>query len=429
MANNAPMAATPQHSSPSHLSLVVKTVELHLPADFELIKHLPTNGTAFIRDGEGLVGLGVRAVLSATGEQRMDSLAEQWAQLVGRATISDPTPGPGRGLLAFGSIAFDATSKAASTLTVPHQILGYKDGRAWLTTIETNDFVPPAQLGPEWLASEYPVRKVQLENGAQSASGFMQSVDAALANIDAGKAEKIVLARDLTAQVAVDFDPRYALAGLAHRYPSCWTYWVNGTFGASPELLVRVFHKQVSARVLAGTAARGTDPGIDRAIATALTNSVKNRHEHSLAVQSLLAALEPFCANLDSDSEPFSLALPNLWHLASDVQGLLRDNATVLQLANALHPTAAVAGTPTQAAQAIIRQLEPFDRGCYAGPVGWIGADGDGEWAIALRGATVANGTLTAYAGCGIVDGSNAAAELAETDLKFKPITQALLGE
>lgn len=409
--------------------LWVKTVELHLPSDFQLSKHLPQNGTAFLRDGEGLVGLGKRATLSATGAHRMTLLAQQWTEIVASATVEDPTPGPGRGLLAFGSIAFDAQSAVASTLTVPHQILGYKDGRAWLTTIETQDFVASSELSSEWNPNGYAVRKVQLEAGAQSGAGFMQSVESALTAIDEGTVEKVVLARDLAAQVGVDFDPRYALERLGHSYPSCWTYWVNGAFGASPELLVRVFHKQVSARVLAGTAARGTDPGIDRAISTALLNSAKNRHEHSLAVQSLLGTLEPFCVNLDSDSEPFSLALPNLWHLASDVQGLLKQDASVIQLANALHPTAAVAGTPTGAAQDLIRDLEPFDRGCYAGPVGWIGADGDGEWAIALRGATIIDGRLTAFAGCGIVDGSNPAAELAETELKFKPITQALLGE
>ena len=417
-------------------ALHVKTVELHLPTAFNLSRHLPKQGMAFIRDGEGLVGFGSRLVLSATGENRMEKLGQQWERTISAATVTDSTPGPGRGLIAFGSIAFDQTSKVPSTLTVPHQVLGVKDGRAWLTTIELADFEAPTELNAAWLASgsvatqdsenAYPVATVNLEPGSQSAKLFEASVDSALASIGAGVVKKVVLARDLKACVGVDFDPRYAIERLAQRYPSCWTYWVNGMFGASPELLVRVYHKQVSARVLAGTAARGTDPGIDRAIATALTNSAKNRYEHSLAVQSLIQALEPFCVELNSDEEPFSLALPNLWHLASDVQGMLHQNHSVLDLAKALHPTAAVAGTPTLEAQSLIRELEPFDRGGYSGPVGWIGADGDGEWAIALRGANLANGTLTAFAGCGIVEGSSAAAELAETDLKFRPITQAL---
>jgi menaquinone-specific isochorismate synthase len=137
-------------------------------------------------------------------------------------------------------------------------------------------------------------------------------------------------------------------------------------------------------------------------------------------------ALEPFCTQVDADPTPFSLALPNVWHLASDVHGVLRENASVLDVAAALHPTAAVAGTPTAAAQALIAELEAIDRGRYAGPIGWIGADGDGEWAIALRGAQIEGQTIRAFAGCGIVAGSEPDAELSETELKFRPIREAL---
>jgi menaquinone-specific isochorismate synthase len=120
------------------------------------------------------------------------------------------------------------------------------------------------------------------------------------------------------------------------------------------------------------------------------------------------------------------LALPDLWHLASDVYGKLKNNISVLDLAAYLHPTAAVAGTGRAAAQALIAELEPFDRGGYAGPVGWIGADGDGEWAIALRGGFIEENVLTAFAGCGLVAESEPAAELAETELKFAPVRGAL---
>jgi menaquinone-specific isochorismate synthase len=197
-------------------------------------------------------------------------------------------------------------------------------------------------------------------------------------------------------------------------------------FGASPELLVRVAHRQVSARVLAGTAGRGTDPAIDAAISAALATSEKNTTEHAFAVDSLVKSLNPFCTQVDADPKPFSLALPNLWHLASDVHGVLRTDASVLDLAAALHPTAAVAGTPRLEAQRLLAKLEGLDRGRYAGPVGWIGADGDGEWAIALRGAQIEGETIRAFAGGGIVAGSEPEAELAETELKFQPMRDAL---
>jgi Isochorismate synthase len=143
-------------------------------------------------------------------------------------------------------------------------------------------------------------------------------------------------------------------------------------------------------------------------------------------VQSVLDALRPHSPNLASSESPFALKLPNLWHLATDVAGTLNDGLTSLDLVAALHPTAAVAGTPTPDALRLIAELEPFDRGRYAGPVGWVGADGDGEWAIALRGAQVSpTGDITAYAGCGIVAESDPQRELAESKMKLRPIVEA----
>ena len=145
----------------------------------------------------------------------------------------------------------------------------------------------------------------------------------------------------------------------------------------------------VTARVLAGTFPRGTDAGDDAAASVALAHSDKDLDEHRYAIQSVLDSLAPHTRELRADAEPFALELPNLWHLATDVAGELSDHASALDLVAALHPTAAVAGTPTDAAIKLIRRLEPFDRGRYAGPVGWVAANGDGEWAIALRCAQI----------------------------------------
>lgn len=407
-------------------TLFVKTIPVSLPADFKLINALPIEGQAFIRNEEGMVGRGTLLTLTATGPGRMESLAQQWKTICAQAVITDPTSGTGHGLVAFGALAFADDSSALSSLVIPRQILGMRDGRAWLTVIDVEDFETPTGIDAHWFTTEYAHVPVNFHPGELAETGFERNVDEALARISAGKLSKVVLARDLIADVGETFDPRSAILRMANRYPTCWTYWVNGMFGASPELLVRVAHKEVSARVLAGTAGRGTDPEVDRAISQALAGSAKNTHEHKLAVDSLVKALEPYCDEIQADEKPFSLALPNLWHLASDVRGVVSDDSSVLDLAAALHPTAAVAGTPRDVAQLLIGELEPFDRGTYAGPVGWIGANGDGEWAIALRGAQLQDGKLTAFAGCGIVQGSDAAAELAETDLKFKPIRQAL---
>ena len=180
----------------------------------------------------------------------------------------------------------------------------------------------------------------------------------------------------------------------------------------------------MSARVLAGSAARGADATADATAASTLSASRKDVEEHSFAIRSVLDALGPLSTALTA-RPPYALRLPNLWHLASDVTGTLRGGSSALDLVAALHPTAAVAGSPTAAALDLIAELEPFDRGRYAGPVGWVDAHGDGEWAIALRCAQVDGETVTAYAGAGIVAGSDPARELAETALKLRPIVEA----
>ena len=159
-------------------------------------------------------------------------------------------------------------------------------------------------------------------------------------------------------------------------------------------------------------------------VSLSLLGSRKDRDEHGLARASVVRALAPHTSSLEA-GEPFALELPNLWHLATDLHGELSDGSNALDLVAALHPTAAVGGTPTDRAVATIAELEPFDRGRYAGPVGWIDGNGSGEWAIALRSAQVADGTVTAYAGAGIVGDSVPAQELAETELKLRPIVGA----
>ena len=406
------------------MSIRLSTVAID-QENFALLEHLPQNPMVYIRGGQGLVGWGEAVRLEAKWPNRIEQLAEQWRSLTADAQVDDRVNLPGTGLVAFGSIAFADQSETSSALIVPKILLGVRDGRVWLTTVEGFEAESSFWQEPAAYADNAPV---SFASGHQTPEGFKDSVTRAVAAIAAGKLEKTVLARDIVGQLTPGFDVRSTLARLASRFPTCWVYSVDGLIGASPELLVRVAHGQVSARVLAGTAGRGTDPEVDKAISAALAASAKNTTEHAFAVDSLVQTLKPFCEHVDADPKPFSLALPNLWHLASDVHGVLRDEASVLDLAAALHPTAAVAGTPRLEAQDLIAELEPFDRGRYAGPVGWIGADGDGEWAIALRGAQIeAGGTaIRAFAGCGIVAGSEPEAELAETELKFSPMREAL---
>jgi menaquinone-specific isochorismate synthase len=240
-----------------------------------------------------------------------------------------------------------------------------------------------------------------------------------------------VLARDVVGSIPGGADLRRLVRALAHDYPDTWTFAVDGLVGASPETLVTVNDGQLTARVLAGTTPRGTDHDDDAAASASLAHSAKDLNEHRFAVQSVIDTLSPHARDIEADAEPFALELPNLWHLATDVAGSITNGASALDLVAVMHPTAAVAGTPTDAAIAAIRTLEPFDRGRYAGPVGWVDGNGDGEWAIALRCAQIgaADGErirVTAHAGAGIVAGSAPETELLETRVKLRPIIDAL---
>jgi len=349
----------------------------------------------------------------------MVDAAEAWKRVAASAEVTDPLALPGTGLVAFGAFAFSDTSSSTSVLIVPNIILGRRNGVSWITRINSDAPLPPAT--PAGL--EY---RVTLRPGALSPEGYNEAVRTAVDRINRGDLSKAVLARDLVGRLPSGADLRLITAELSLGYPDCWTFAVDGLIGSSPETLIRADHGTVSARVLAGSRARGVDALSDQDAAVALATSTKDQDEHQYALQSLLTSLRPHSRNVTTSELPFTLKLPNLWHLASDVEGELTDGSTSLDLIAALHPTAAVAGTPTPAALALIDELEPFDRGRYAGPVGWVGADGDGEWAVALRCAEVsASGDITAYAGAGIVADSDAEMELAETRMKFRPIVEA----
>ena len=406
--------------------LSVVTHEISAPEGFDITRHLPENPLVFIRNGQGIIGYGEAARFEASGEKRIEQLAAHWKEQVSLAAVQDPLQFQGTGLVGLGSITFSAESEQSSVLVVPRIVLGFRDGRVWLTKI-TPEGESEASADFYKQAMNYRINsKVQFVEGSLTSQGFLKAAAKAISKIRSGGIQKVVLAREIMGQLPESFDIRRSIADLAKKYPSCWVYSVAGNFGASPELLVRVSHGQVSARVLAGTTARGDSPESDVAQSNALVASEKNLSEHRFAVDSMVEKLKPFCLTVDSDEKPFSLALPDVWHLASDVYGKLKNSISVLDLAAFLHPTAAVAGTPRVDAQRLILDLEPFDRGGYAGPVGWIGADGDGEWAIALRGGYIEENVVTAFAGCGLVADSEPELELAETDLKFTPIRSVL---
>ncbi|MEV4951731.1 isochorismate synthase [Paenarthrobacter nitroguajacolicus] len=409
----------------------------------------------------GLVGYGELTRFNATGPERFLEADIWWRHLILEAEITDHVEVPGTGPVAFGSFAFSKTSPHVSRLILPELVVGIRDGRAWATQL-TFDDGPLTEAGvlasvDRWLTEPEPNgdgsaaggsdvglspeavaadgSAGHLSRGSLSEAAWMQAVSNGVEEIRAGKLEKLVLARDVVANLPEGVNAAEVLRQLAARYRECWTYGVDGLVGATPEMLIQVEGRTAQARVLAGTLDRRDADGMDGSpmeyAERVLAGSEKQRHEHEIAIDSLTRQLAPFSEAMNSHSEPFILELPNVWHLASDVKAELADIEghvpTCLALINALHPTAAVCGTPTLIAGALIRKLEHLDRGPYAGPVGWLDAAGNGEWGIALRGAVIEDAnTVRLYAGCGIVEGSQPEAELAETWAKFRPMLEAL---
>jgi menaquinone-specific isochorismate synthase len=412
--------------------LFVRSVAVPDPGD--LLGHLPQpDAVAWVHHGAGLVGWGEAArVTLPAGEDRFTA-GEKWHRsLFEAADIDDRVRVRGSGPVAFGTFTFDASSEG-SVLIVPRVLLGRDGhGQAWLTTV-TGEREPDLRaLGwpaePQSLLARPPA-SVRWHDGSLPGPQWEQAVAEGVAAIKAGSLRKVVLAQDLFATSSDPIDVRALLRRLASRYPDCFTFACDGMVGATPELLIRQTGRQVSALVLAGTTPRGGDPVEDEALGSALLASAKNTEEHAYAVASMREALEPLCDELDSQSRPTLIKLPNLQHLGTWVRGTLATDGTprsALGLAAAVHPTAAVCGTPTGTAFELIRELEHMDRERYAGPVGWVDADGNGEWGIALRCAQVSGRVARLFAGCGIVAGSDPAAELAEAQVKFRPMRGAL---
>jgi menaquinone-specific isochorismate synthase len=410
--------------------LLVRTVAITDPGD--LLARIPQPDlVAWVHHGAGLAGWGeaIRVTLPA-GDDRFTA-AEKWLRSVfDSLDVDDRVRVRGSGPVAFGTFTFDASSDG-SVLIVPRTVLGRDGrGRAWLTTVTERGEVPatwppPASSGPAAPTG------IRWRDGSLPGPCWEQAVAKAVATIKAGGLRKVVLARDVFATADEPIDARVLLQRLAARYPDCFAFACDGMLGATPELLVRRAGHQVSALVLGGTLPRGANPAEDKALGEELLASAKNNEEHAYAVESIRDALGLLCETLEVEARPSLLKFPNLQHLGTQVRGTLADGQALrsaLALAAAVHPPAAVCGTPTGIALDLIRELEHMDRERYAGPVGWVDANGNGEWGIALRCGQLSGRSARLFAGCGIVAGSEPAAELAETLVKLQPMRGALEG-
>ncbi|HLP22743.1 MAG TPA: chorismate-binding protein [Microbacteriaceae bacterium] len=367
------------------------------------------------RGEEMLIGIGELVRIDFAGPDRFADAARNWQALCSAAEVVNELDVPGTGLVAFGSASFAEASGAGSMLRVPQIVLGRRDGQSFRTDLSLLDVPGPSAPLRRALGDFGPV----VWADTADAAGHTRAVRGALDAISAGRISKVVLARRAEGTLPAGSDLRTAVSRLSSRNPDAWVFAIDGLIGASPETLLAATGTTGSIRVLAGTRDRGNGTAAD------LLTSTKDRFEHEIAVESVLSALERAGVRSIDRGEPFALQLPELWHLASDLRFDL-DTVQLLRVLGELHPTGAVGGTPTAAALELITELESSDRGRYAGPVGWLDANGGGEWAIALRCAQVDGTRVVAWAGGGIVAGSEPEREFDETELKLRTIRSAL---
>ena len=378
--------------------------------------------TSWVRGGDGLIGIGIYKRHVVKGSNRFAEARKWWRNEISTMEIHNNVHGTGTGPILFSSFSFDSAEE--SILVIPQVVIGQRNGKSWITWIGAKP-----QPGLQKAAMEKSA--LNLNWSGSNGDVWQDRVARAVEKIKGNQLEKVVLARFATATSNTSINPRNLLRELANEYPSTWVYSNTGLVGATPELLVRLSKSLVTSRILAGTIRKTGDDERDLALAGSLARSSKDLEEHEYAVRSVADALAPLCSSTNVPESPFVLHLSNVMHLATDVTGVLSDNsspADIFDLVARLHPSAAVCGTPTEIAQRTIDEIEGISRGRYAGPIGWIDANGDGELGIALRCGQISGDakSIRIYAGCGIVAGSDPEREYAESQAKLLPMRSAL---
>jgi menaquinone-specific isochorismate synthase len=389
---------------PQHLVAHTRRVD----DDVDILATLTTRDFAWWHLGQGLVTNGVARRVPATYVQDVLSTIDP----AGEDDMSGPGP------IAVGALPFDGAAAARAELIIPARSWRRDaEGRTWVTDV--SDSSSPARLRS--LAPD-PAPIPLHGQGDTSKAEWAHAVETAIAHIEVGELAKVVLSRQVTVESDTEFRIGDVMRRLRTGQPGCYVFAAGGFVGASPELLVARRATEVRSRPMAGT----VDRRAERAM-TWLEESTKNRHEHALVVEAVVAGLQPRCREPVQVSPSYAEPFADLAHIVTDVVGTLTQDApSALDLALALHPTPAVAGTPTNRALALIDAVETRPRGRYGGPVGWVDAQGDGEFAVALRCAEVQGSRAVLYAGAGIVAGSTWQDEWHETEAKLEAMRRAL---
>jgi isochorismate synthase len=405
------------------------------------------------RDRIALAGLGCAWALEASARGRFEELARRWSALTREALADEPAEGwAGSGLTAVGGFAFAPDGGAdpawagfaPASLLVPEVTLARRGEGCRLTVAAAVapgdladdvltrihrrlDTMRPAELP---LLDPAPVGDYRVVS-AMPPAHFEEAVARAVQRIERGEFEKVVLAREVDVHAPVAHDAAAVLGLLRAAFSSSFVYAVgrgDATFiGATPELLVRREGHRASTVALAGSTRRSADPAVDDHLAEQLLGSDKDRGENAIVARRIARTLRPHAVWVTAAEDPTVIKVANIQHLAAPIRAQLAEPIDAVTLAGLLHPTPAVGAEPSGAVGAI-PGLEGFDRGWYAGTVGWVDATGDGEFCVALRCALLRGRLARCYAGCGIVRDSDPASELAESEIKLGVMLPALAG-
>jgi salicylate biosynthesis isochorismate synthase/menaquinone-specific isochorismate synthase len=406
------------------------------------------------RDRAALGALGCAVVLEASGPDRFKVVAKRWRMLASHAAC-DPPDGPrGCGPIAVGGFAFAPEGSkaphwagyAAASLHVPEVSLVRRGEDVRLTfcvLASPDDTVEDLVARVERRAAELrfgvglplldpdPAGRYRVVS-AMPPEHYEQAVARGVERIVAGDLEKLVLAREVQVHAPIDHDPAAVLGVLREAFPSCHLVCAGrgdaAFVAASPELLIRREGERAATLALAGSTRRSADPAVDDHLGERLLRSTKDREEQAIVVRRIARTLRPVAVWVTAPEEPELVKMANIQHLGTPIRAQLARPVSAIELAGLLHPTPAVGGEPLSVAAPLIPALEGFDRGWYAGPVGWTDLDEDGEFVVALRCALLRGAVARCYAGVGVVRDSDPAAELAETEVKLEALLPVLAG-
>ena len=423
-----------------------------LDVDVDLLALAGDRGTLFEHGRRGLAGLDPLPTRLAVPRTTPEAAAAAVAAALDAIECDDRVALPGSGPVAMGALPFDPAAPAS--LVIGRVTIGRaEDGTRWITTLvdradadATHDALRDAVLtsildgggsgsgtssGGQPLGfggtAPAPVSDIHITSSRPPLE-WCDALVSARDELRGGAADKVVLAREVVVTADAPLPRAAILDRLKKAYPSCMLYAVDGFVGATPELLVSRLGDIVRSHPMAGTTPRSADPTTDARLAAALLASVKDREEHRITIDMVHDTLLRFCSYIDEEAEPSVVAMANVSHLATLVEGRLSSPpASAVELMTALHPTPAVCGWPRAAALALIDRYEGLDRGPYAGPVGWVDAAGNGEWAVGLRCAVLDGSSARLFAGVGVMADSDPDAELAETQAKLQAVLAAVV--